>query len=730
MPTRDKDVPTRTALARAPFAPANPRPPADAPAVPRRCNGERPVLRATPHALRPDTVSRMDTRGRGWLAFACAAALSPGCHGDDPGEPSPATDVASTEAGLTEIATVTSDTTPIETSTTDGPQTSTAGPDCYTVSDCDPDPCRPATACTSGACVRENMPEGTVIADQVDGDCALLACDGDGGVQELPAPSDLPADDGIACTASACDGVSPVHTPMTEACYAGPANTLDIGVCVAGTHTCDPQSGDWGPCEGDVTPVTEDCDPLHRDDDCDGKIDESGASCTCGDGYVSAGESCDDGNQGDDDACTAACAAQEVLEVAHGGRHACARLTAGRIKCWGDNDTGALGLGDALDRGAGPGEMGQNLPDVVLDLSRTPKSLAAGYYHTCVVFTDNTLKCWGRNDTGQLGLGDKNHRGDAPGELGNALSPVNLGVGQLAAGVSAGLGFTCALLVNGAVKCWGDNPFGQLGLGDTFDRGDDPGELGNALPPVALGDDAIAISAGTLHACALLASGGVKCWGANFNGALGQGDTAHRGDSPGEMGQNLPPVDLGVPAVAVSAGSAHACALLSDGQIKCWGNNLYGQLGYGDADARGDNLGEMGTMLPAVDLGPGETAIRVDAGDDISCALLASGGLKCWGRNHNGQLGLGSTLNYGDQPNEMGDKLPLVDLGPDLAAWAIDAPASGTFVACAALTDRSIKCWGTGTYGSLGLGDTVNHGDQTGEMGDNLPRPHLFSSTW
>ncbi len=737
MTAADKDVQSaRTTLSRAPLAPAIRHPSADSPApssaVPpvRQCNDDPAVRRATSQTTRPDTVSRMHARGRGWLAIACAAALVPACQDEAFVETTDATDSTST-GGLTDIATVTSgNSDPGDSSSGHGPGSNSIGSECITLVDCADDPCHPATACDAGQCVRDDLPAGTLLKDQVDGDCVDLACDADGAVQQLPAPDDVPADDGVVCTLSACDGTTPVHTPQSESCYGGPPNTLDIGVCIAGTRTCNLQSGQWGPCEGDITPTTEDCDPLHADDDCDGKVDESGFSCECGDGTVSAGELCDDGNVSDADACTAECEAQEVLEIAHGGRHACARLTDGRIKCWGDGDTGALGLGDTVDRGDSPTEMGASLPDVPVDPVRTPRSLSAGYYHTCVVFTDDALKCWGRNDTGQLGLGDKQHRGDNPNELGNLLPPVNLGVGQFASAVSAGLGFTCAVLTNGSVKCWGDNPFGQLGLGDTIDRGDDPNELGNALPPVALGDTAIAVSAGPLHACALLSGGDVKCWGANFSGALGQGDTQNRGDNPGEMGQNLPPVDLDVPAIAVSAGSAHSCALLADGHVKCWGSNTYGQLGYGDTIARGDNIGEMGTMLPIVDLGPNQTAIAIDAGDGFNCALLASGGVKCWGRNHNGQLGLGSTLNFGDQQNEMGADLPLLDLGTEAAAWAVDVPASGTFIACASLVDRSVKCWGTGTHGSLGLGDTLHRGDQQNEMGDKLPRPRLFSSTW
>lgn len=632
---------------------------------------------------------------------------------------------------LTDIATVTGASFPDPTSGPDTDET-TADPVCAALDDCPDDPCRPAVACAAGTCVREAMPEGTVLADQVDGDCVTRECDADGGVRERPDGADLPADDGVACTDETCDGVTPVHSPRSEPCYSGPDNTRGVGLCVDGTRTCDLETGDWGACLGEVTPTFENCDAEHLDEDCDGQVDESGPSCKCGDGSISTGEQCDDGNISDADACTSQCAAQEVLALAHGGRHACAVLSNSRVKCWGDGDNGATGQGDTLDRGDGPLEMGQHLPVVVLDPSRIPRSLAAGYLHTCVVFTDGALKCWGRNDTGQLGLGDKHHRGDEAGEMGVALPLIGLGIGQTVAAVTAGLGFTCALLNAGTVKCWGDNPFGQLGLGDTFDRGDDPNEMGNALPPVALGGKtALAVSAGTLHACVLLDGGEVKCWGANFSGVLGQGDTQHRGDSPGEMGPNLAPVDLGGPATAVAAGSAHTCALLDGGAVKCWGSNQHGQLGQGDTLTRGDNSGEMGPSLLAVDLGADAVAVAITAGGDFNCALLASGAVKCWGRNHNGQLGLGSTLNFGDQFGEMGDNLSTVDLGPGVSARAIDAPASGgAFIACASLDDRSVKCWGTGTLGSLGLGDTANRGDQFGEMGANLPRPRLFSSVW
>ncbi len=677
----------------------------------------------------------MGVRGRAWLAVSCAAALLPACPGDVFVDTTTLADTTTTDIE-TSLATVTgappsdADPTALTTSTSNTETTGeTSPPGCRTVDDCLVSACRRAVACDVGECIVEDRPAGAVLDAQVAGDCQRATCDEHGSVMQLPDPADLP-DDEIACTLDACDGATPLHTPQSEPCYTGPKYTRDIGLCVGGTRTCDLDLRDWGACLGEVTPGSEDCDADHADEDCDGMVDESGFACVCGDEIVSVGELCDDGNQSNADACTTDCEAQQVLEVAHGGRHACARLTDGRVKCWGDGDSGACGLGDTADRGDAPNEMGQSLPDVLLDAVRTPRSLAAGYSHTCAVFTDGALKCWGRNDTGQLGLGDKQHRGDFPGEMGANLPVLDLGVGQLVVAASADLGYTCALLASRSIKCWGDNPFGQLGLGDTVDRGDDPGELGNALPPVSLGGGATAITTGTLHACALLETGAVKCWGANFNGTLGQGDTEHRGDEPGEMGQNLLAVDLGQPATAVAAGSAHSCALLEDGRIKCWGSNLHGQLGYGDTMARGDNTGEMGSKLLTLDLGPGETAIAITAGGDFSCALLTSGGLKCWGRNHNGQLGLGTATNMGDNPGEMGDSLPVVNLGTGLAAMAIDSPASGAFVACAVLLDGSSKCWGTGTYGSLGLGDTFHHGDQLSEMGNNLPRLRLFSGSW
>ena len=166
-----------------------------------------------------------------------------------------------------------------------------------------------------------------------------------------------------------------------------------------------------------------------------------------------------------------------------------------------------------------------------------------------------------------------------------------------------------------------------------------PASVSHADPagaPAGSGRGAAAvITAGDEYSCARLGNGTVKCWGLNFYGQLGQGDTSYRGDGPGEMGNNLAPIDLGTgrTATAITAGRDHTCAVLDDGAVKCWGHNVYGQLGQGDDTSRGDNAGEMGDNLAPVDLGTGRTATAITAGEQHTCALLDVGTVKCWGHN-------------------------------------------------------------------------------------------------
>jgi hypothetical protein len=193
------------------------------------------------------------------------------------------------------------------------------------------------------------------------------------------------------------------------------------------------------------------------------------------------------------------------------------------------------------------------------------------------------------------------------------------------------------------------------------------------------------------------------------------------------MGDNLPAVRLGAgeTASAISTGywtvpSNHTCAVLNDHSVECWGSNTEGALGLGDSSFHDCN------GLRPVDLGTGKTAVALAARGRETCALLNDGSLKCWGENLYGQLGLGDTTNRGDEPNQMGDDLPAVDLGTGKTPTALGV---GADFACALLSDHSVKCWGHNN-GQLGLGDTTNRGDGPGQMGDALPTVKLFSSRW
>jgi len=247
--------------------------------------------------------------------------------------------------------------------------------------------------------------------------------------------------------------------------------------------------------------------------------------------------------------------------------------------------------------------------------------------------------------------------------------------------------------------------------------------MGDNLPTVDLGTGrtATAISTST-HTCALLDNAQVKCWGLNLNsGQLGLGHgTEDIGDDANEMGDNLPAVDLGTgrTATAIAAGDGHTCVILDNASVKCWGSGPRLGLGLGGGNIIGDGANEMGDNLTIVDLGTGRTATAIAATWQHTCVILDNASVKCWGEGGNGRLGLGDTNDIGDGPNEMGDNLSTVDLGTGRTATAISLRSSHT---CALLDNAAVKCWGSAESGLLGQGHGNDIGDDANEMGDNLP---------
>jgi RHS repeat-associated protein/uncharacterized repeat protein (TIGR01451 family) len=344
--------------------------------------------------------------------------------------------------------------------------------------------------------------------------------------------------------------------------------------------------------------------------------------------------------------------------IAASGWHTCALTSTGGTKCWGRNSLGQIGDGTTTDRFT---------PMDVSGLTNSVTAIATGHIHTCVLTNTGWVKCWGSNDSGQLGNGMP-----AP-----ALHVTPVAVSGLTSGVTAitvGYYHTCALTSAGVAKCWGSNSFGQLG----------DGTVTNHITPMdvsGLANGVTAISGGGWYNCALTTSGGVKCWGANSSGQLGDGTMIDR----------LTPVDvsgLTSGVIAISASNtdyAHTCALTSLGGVKCWGYNGSGELGDGTTTDR---------LTPVDVSGLTSGVIAIAASDSYTCALTSAGGVKCWGYNGTGQLGDGTTTDH------------ITPMDVSGLTSGVTAIAAGGNHVCALTSAGGVKCWGFNYYGALGNGIT------------------------
>jgi alpha-tubulin suppressor-like RCC1 family protein len=392
----------------------------------------------------------------------------------------------------------------------------------------------------------------------------------------------------------------------------------------------------------------------------------------------------------------------KIIELTLGGVHTCALIEGGRIRCWGHNGGGQTGYGQNED--IGDDELPSMVPDLPLPAAI---DLAAGGAHTCAVFENGDVRCWGFNTSGQLGYGNTAQQvaiGDDETLEGlavvNLIAPANE--------IDVGVLQTC-VRVAGQLRCWGGGSYGQLGLGNVANIGDD--ELPLDVPVAMLGGEPVKLGVDGAHGCAIMASGGLRCWGRGDSGQLGYGSTAHIGDNEdpavaGELDLIPPGLPEGTTIVDVGVGVVHSCVLLSSGDVLCWGASLAGQLGQATNAAWGNQAGETPSKLAPIQLGGPAVALAV--GYFHSCAILDGGDVRCWGSADSGQLGNGDELPVGliDVPT---DRDPVQLGGP---ARSIAAGAAHT---CAVLEGERVICWGSNQFGQLGYGFTHTIGD------DELP---------
>ncbi len=432
---------------------------------------------------------------------------------------------------------------------------------------------------------------------------------------------------------------------------ADPDNCGACGVVCGDGEVCDGAGSCASVCDIEAVYCGDTCiDPLTDNDYCGASNDCMGLDdgVTCPDGF-----NCTDG----------LCKEPPVVVVAMalGSNHSCSQMSDGSAYCWGGQQHGQLGNG-ALDL------WGITYPDKVLTDNMAPprpidniaQIASGGGSHSCVLLEDKTMKCWGTNAKGQLGLGVIGDSTPFPTSVPDLADVATMDVGRFN---------TCAALEDGTVKCWGRNDRGQLG--NTVDE-----DISTPLTVAGL-TDIQDVQIGINYVCALDGAGDVFCWGRNEWGQTGDGTTVDR-HVPNKV-EGLSQVEQ------IATGGWHSCALLTDGTVQCWGFNMHGQLGYGGADT-----------VPHFE--PVAIAGLVDVkslhlGWKYSCALLDDGTAKCWGNNEFGQLGwIAPDTDNHPVPTEVPGLTNLTGMATDYKH------------ACAWNGEGEMWCWGRNQEGQLGDG--------------------------
>lgn len=358
----------------------------------------------------------------------------------------------------------------------------------------------------------------------------------------------------------------------------------------------------------------------------------------------------------------------------------CAITSLNAAVCWGWNAHGALGA-DIQDVHLGTSNRPVGVVGAASGIAGvTVGSGTGGAGYACFVSTSGGAKCWGNNSAGQLGDGSASNR-----TLPVGVQGLDSGVESIDAGGGLGPGHTCAQMSSGGVKCWGANSDGQLGNGTT---------IGSWVPVEVTGLTGVSgLVAGGHHTCALLSNSQVQCWGSNEHGQLGNGSTLNQ-TSPVTVCESSDCLTPLTGVVSLTAGEDHTCARLNTGTVKCWGENLYGQIGDGT---------QIDRTTPVSTLAGSATAL--DAGFYHTCVLLSSTKVQCWGYNQHGELGNGTSGNPSLVPVSVCATGASVPCGSNLLT-GVSAVAGGYYHTCALMAAGGAKCWGDRSVGQLGDGIT------------------------
>ena len=516
-----------------------------------------------------------------------------------------------------------------------------------------------------------------------------VGCFRDDGTLGFPCSQDASCGAGQMCVEQRC--LPPGHCAANgDPCAGGEF----CDPCTLENGGCNPEGSCIDPCGDGIEDEDEECDDGNRksgddcssscrlevcgngirdpDEECDAGAGADDPLCSddcralpvCGDGVTELGEECDDGNVADFDGCTSAC----TLPVCGDG------VPQSNELC----DDGNRLHGDGCNGGC------------QTETARATTLPSGLQYQTWVVLESGGLRWWGVRDLDNPG--DCIARDACIGDDEVPASEPEVVLDADAVQVAAGMWHVCALLETNGVRCWGG-------------RSDTSGAIfgqGSKTADVPLGSGTIEqLEAGHSHTCVRFDNGEVTCWGVNGDGQLGYGHTQAIGDDepPSEVG----PVPMGgEPALEITVGDDHSCALLEEGRIRCWGSDGNGQLGYGAGSQAGMSPAELG------DVPVGAWVTDVSAGYDHTCVVTEPGGVRCWGGNFNGQLGTGNCQMVGEdwecEDEHDAGTVEDIDFGDERQAREVHA---GYYITCVVFLDDTLRCWGL-HEGPLGVPTSEN----------------------